>query len=57
MGLQTNNEQESLYLKEALSAVNIQSRLMKQCLVKYSNNKNGIINIKTVILTQKVYIG
>lgn len=40
MGLQTNHEQESLYLKEILSAVHIQSMLMKQCLVKYSNNNN-----------------
>lgn len=59
MGLPTNNEQETAYLKEALLAVKVQSRLMKLCLVKYSNKnemtkknnkkKEGFIKL-TIIL-------
>lgn len=39
MSLQTNNAQEAAYLKEALVAVKVQSKLMKLCLVKYSNKR------------------
>lgn len=39
MGININNEEQTTYLKEALSSVKVQSRLMKHCLVKYSNKK------------------
>lgn len=40
--LSSNNDQQAIYLKEALLAVKIQSRLMKQCLVKYSNKLKNL---------------
>ncbi|KAG2214415.1 hypothetical protein INT47_000971 [Mucor saturninus] len=61
MGLQTNNEQESLYLKEILSAVSIQSRLMKQCLDKHrlmdgiKHCSNMLAELRTSALTPKPY--
>jgi hypothetical protein len=34
--MQTVNEQQAQYLKEALQVVHIQSKLMRQCLVSFT---------------------
>lgn len=34
--MQTVNEQQTQYLKEALQVVRIQSKLMRQCLVSFT---------------------
>lgn len=41
MGPPLTDDQQSVYLKEALSVVQIQSRLMRQCLVSQLEIKKG----------------
>ncbi|KAI8067424.1 vacuolar protein sorting-associated protein 35 [Thamnidium elegans] len=61
MGLATNNEQETVYLKEALLAVKVQSRLMKLCLEKnklmdgIKQCSNMLTELRTSALTPKPY--